>query len=264
MRSSSSCPGRRPRCACGSSGGGTGCGCRCRTTASASRASTSPASSDSSSGSTGSRTIPGRASDWRSSAARSSGWAAASAWPPCRAPAARSGSSSRPKADRSGRQPRGRHVLLLAAEDLEELIGREMLLPEEDLPEQERRLAASHRLLLPERVVDLGARDVAEPHGDLAEEAAAGRIRRQLLEPGFLDAQRPGELLRSQMSGLDQEPSDGFFDVALGLPVEALLKLLLLEKTFLERDLTEEMGVLWSVHPYSLRRMLCLSVAQNP
>ena len=42
----------------------------------------------------------------------------------------------------------GRHVLFLPAKDLEELVGRQVFLPKQDLPQQERGFPASHRLLL--------------------------------------------------------------------------------------------------------------------
>jgi hypothetical protein len=143
----------------------------------------------------------------------------------------------------------GRHVFLLPAKDLEELIGRQVLPPEQDLTQKQRRLPAAHGLLLPERLMDLGARDIAQTHGDLAEETAPRGIGGEFLELRFLNPESLRELGFGQVLRLDEEPADRFLDLSHRLQFEAFLELLLLEEAFLERDLSEEMRILSSVHP---------------
>src|SRR4030095_9550945 len=108
---------------------------------------------------------------------------------------------------------------------------------------------AAHRLLLPERFIDLGAGDIAQADGDLAEETAPGRIGRNGFESGFLDPEDLGKLVLGQMLRLDQKPADGSLDRSLRLPFEAFLELILLEDAFLDGDLTEKMRILSNVHP---------------
>src|SRR6185436_4546880 len=97
--------------------------------------------------------------------------------------------------------------LLLTPEDLQEAVTGEVVLAEENLPEEKRRRlsACGALLLLAEAFAELLRSHVPQAQSDLPEEPAPPGVGGDAIEPRPLNADNARNFVRSQVALLDQD-----------------------------------------------------------